>query len=98
MARAAPKIRHHRPLISRSTGRREVTAVRQLYRLNREFATDVAGLEREGRLRASTLMAFSVLALAVIGAFMVQFTPRCTDAASATPTILIGGAIKVAGC
>jgi hypothetical protein len=43
-------------------------------------------------------MAFAILALAGIGAFMVQITPRCTDAGSDAPTILIGGAIKVAGC
>ena len=98
MARAAPRITHHRPLVSRSTARREVAAVRRLYRLNRERATDVAELERKRRRRESALMAFAVLALAGIGAFMVQFTPRCTGAASAPPTILIGGAIKVAGC
>jgi hypothetical protein len=98
MARAAPRITHHRPVVSRSTARREVAAVRQLYRLNRELATDVTELEQKRRLRANALMASAVLAFAVIDAFMVQFSPRCTDAASAPPPILIGGAIKVGGC
>jgi hypothetical protein len=98
MARAAPRISHDRPQVSRSTARREIAAIRQLYRLNRELATDVSQLQRKRLRRESALMAFAILALAGIGAFMVQITPRCTDAGSDAPTILIGGAIKVAGC
>ena len=96
MARAAPRIRHDRPPVSRSTARRDIAAVRQLYCLNREFAG--AELERKRRPHLNALMAFAILALAVTAGFMVQFAPRCTDGASAPPTILIGGAIKVAGC
>jgi hypothetical protein len=93
MTRVVPKIRRDRPRVSRSTARREIAAVRQLYRLNQELATDVAELERKRRLRASALM---VIAGLVIGAFTLHFAPSCTDAASLT--ILIGGVIKVAGC
>jgi hypothetical protein len=95
MARAVPKIRHDRPQISRSTARREIAAVRHLYRLNKELATDAAELERKRLLRASALMAFAGL---VIGALTLQYWPSCSDAASPPLTILIGGAIKVAGC
>jgi hypothetical protein len=98
MARAAPRTRYDPPPVRRQTARREVAAVRQLYRLNRELATDVAELKRKRRVRENALWAFAVLALAVVGAGMLQISPRCTDAASAPPTILIGGAIKVAGC
>jgi predicted exporter len=98
MAPAVLRTRHKHPHVSRPTARREVAAVRRLYRLNREFATDVAELQRKHRLRENALVAFAVLALAVVGAFMLQISPRCTDAGSAPPTILIGGAIKVAGC
>jgi hypothetical protein len=97
MARVVPKIRRDRPQVSRSTARREIAAVRQLYRLNQnqERATDVAELERKRRLRGSALM---VIAGLVIGAFALHFAPSCTDAASPPLTILIGGVIKVAGC
>jgi hypothetical protein len=98
MARAAPRTRHDTPHVRPQTARREVAAVRQLYRLNRELATDIAELQRKRRVRENALWAFAVLALAAMGAFMLQVSPRCTDAASAPPTILIGGAIKVAGC
>jgi phage tail tape-measure protein len=63
MARAVPKIRHDRPQISRSTARREIAAVRHLYRLNKELATDAAELERKRLLRASALMAFAQVRL-----------------------------------
>jgi hypothetical protein len=95
MARAVPNIRQDRRQISRSTARREIAAIRQLYRLNKELTTDVAELERKHSLRASALMAFAGL---VIGAFTLHFWPSCTDAASAPATILIGSVIKVAGC
>src|SRR5947209_2198700 len=89
MARAAPRTRHDTPHVRPQTARREVAAVRQLYRLNRELATDIAELQRKRRVRENALWAFAVLALAAMGAFMLQISPRCTDAASAPPTILI---------
>src|SRR5437762_1049118 len=66
MARAAPRISHDRPQVSRSTARREIAAIRQLYRLNRELATDVSQLQRKRLRRESALMAFAILALAGI--------------------------------
>jgi hypothetical protein len=82
----------------RAEARRAVVAVRQLYRLHRELATDLGELERRRRLRADALMALAVLLLALTGAFMVDIAPRCTDAAPPSATLAIGDAIKVAGC
>jgi hypothetical protein len=98
MARATPKIRHERPHISRPIAPRQRVAIRRLYRLNREFATDVVELQRKRRLRENALMASAVLGLIVMAGFTLHMTPGCTDPASAPRTILIGGAIKVAGC
>ena len=82
----------------RADARREVAAVRHLYRLHRELATDIAGLERRRRLRTDALMAVAVLVLALMGGFMVDVAPRCTDAVPAPANLSIGDAIKVAGC
>jgi hypothetical protein len=78
--------------------RRDVAAVRRLYRLHRELATDLAALERRRRLRADALMAVAVLLLALTGALMVDLAPRCTGAAPPSAGLTIGDAIKVAGC
>jgi hypothetical protein len=43
-------------------------------------------------------MALAVLLLALMGGFMVDVAPRCNEAAPPSATLLIGDAIKVAGC
>jgi hypothetical protein len=82
----------------RADVRREVVAFRQLYRLHRELATDLAELQRRRRLRADALMALAVLLLALMGGFMVDVAPRCSEAAPPSATLLIDDAIKLAGC
>jgi hypothetical protein len=96
MARATSKIRVETPYIARPNARRQL-AIRQLYRLNREFDTQIAALNRRRRLGDTTLMTLAALSLIMLGGFMMQIAPRCTDGAN-IPTISIGGAIKVAGC
>lgn len=83
---------------TRADARREVAAVRQLYRLHRELATDLAELQRRRRLRADALMALAVLVIALMAGFMVDVAPRCSEAAPPSATLLIGDAIKLAGC
>lgn len=95
---AATHITLHEALGARADARRDVVAVRQLYRLHRELATDLAELERRRSLRADVLIAVAVLLLALTGAFMVDIAPRCTDTAPPSATLAIGDAIKVAGC
>ena len=82
---------------TRTLNARRQLAVRQLYRLNREFDTQIAALNRRRRLGDTTLMTLAALSLIMLGGFMMQIAPRCTDGAN-IPTISIGGAIKVAGC
>jgi hypothetical protein len=96
--RAATNITADEAHSARADARREVAAVRHLYRLHRELATDLGELERRRRLRADALIALAVLLLALTGAFMVDIAPRCTDAAPPSATLTIGDAIKVAGC
>jgi hypothetical protein len=72
-------------------------AVRQLYRLNREFDTQIAALKRRRRLGDTALVTLLALSVVSLGGFMLQVAPRCTDGVN-IPTIAIGGAIKVAGC
>jgi hypothetical protein len=95
MARVTSKIRVETPYIPRPNARRQL-AVRQLYRLNREFDTQVAVLNRRRRYRDTALMTLAALGLIVMSELMLH-APRCTDGTN-IPTILIGGAIKVAGC
>jgi hypothetical protein len=83
---------------TRADARREVAAVRQLYRLHRELATDLAELQRRRRLRADALMALAMLVLALMAGFMVDVAPRCSESAPSSATLLIGDAIKLAGC
>ena len=97
MPRATLKIGPDSPYIRRPNDRRQL-AIRRLYRLNREFATDVAELNGKRRFLENGLIAVAALGLVVMGGLLVQMAPSCTDATSTPPTILIGGAIKVAGC
>ena len=83
---------------TRADARREVAAVRQLYRLHRELATDLAELQRRRRVRADALMALAVLVIALMAGFMVDVAPRYSEAALPSATLLIGDAIKLAGC
>jgi hypothetical protein len=94
---AATHIVLHEGHGARTDARRDVVAVRQLYQLHRELATDLAEFQRR-RLRADALMAVAVLLLALMGTFMVDLAPRCIDAAPPSATLAIGDAIKVAGC
>jgi hypothetical protein len=71
-------------------------AVRQLYRLNREFDTQAVRLKERRRLGGTALMTLAADSVVMLGGLMVE-APRCTDRAN-IPTIAIGGAIKVAGC
>jgi hypothetical protein len=96
--RAATNVTPDETHSARADARREVAAVRHLYRLHREVATDLAELRRRGRLRADALMALAVLVLALMGGLMVDVAPRCADAAPPSATLRIGDAIKVAGC
>jgi hypothetical protein len=96
--RAATHVTPDEAHAGRAEARRDVAAVRQLYRLHRELATDFAQLQRRRRLRADALMALAVLLLTLTGAFMVDIAPRCTDPAPPSATLTIGDAIKVAGC
>jgi hypothetical protein len=75
--RAETRIRSDGVHGTRADARREVVAVRQLYRLHRECAIDLAELRRRRQLRADTLMALAVLLLALMGGFMVDVAPRC---------------------
>jgi hypothetical protein len=81
---------------TRSPNARRQLAVRQLYRLNREFDTQIAVLNRSSRYRGAALMTLAALSVVGLGQIMLH-APSCTDGAN-IPTILIGGAIKVAGC
>jgi hypothetical protein len=71
-------------------------AVRQLYRLNREFDAQSAALNRRSRYGGIALMTLAALSFVGLGEFMLH-APSCTHGAN-IPTFLIGGAIKVAGC
>jgi hypothetical protein len=71
-------------------------AVRQLYRLNREFDTQAVRLKERRRLGGAALMTLAAVSVVLLGGLMLQ-APRCTDGTN-MPTIAIGGAIKVAGC
>ena len=96
--RAATHIALHEAHGGRADARRDVVVVRQLYRLHRELATDLTGLERRHRLRTDALMAVAVLLLALTGVFMVDIAPRCAETVPPSATLAIGDAIKVAGC
>jgi hypothetical protein len=98
MARVREKARQSSPSIRRPSDRRQIAAIRQLYRLNHEFAANVGDLGRKHRLSGNVLIALAVASLVAIGASMVGVGASCTNAASAPPSIWIGGAIKVAGC
>ena len=97
MARATLKIKADSPYARRPTDRRQL-AVRQLYRLNREFATDVAKLARKRRLFVGGLIAVAALSVVVVTGALMHVAPSCADAKYVPPAILVGGAIKVAGC
>ncbi len=43
-------------------------------------------------------MALAVLVIALMAGFMVDVAPRCSEAAPPSATLLIGDAIKLAGC
>jgi hypothetical protein len=92
-----------RPLIKREGGKtslrridRRRTAPARLARLDQEFRAELAQLQKNRSLETG-LVAASIVG-AVLGiTVLVQSAPTC-GSSSAPPTILIGGAIKVAGC
>jgi hypothetical protein len=92
MERVTSKITVETPYIR---ARRQL-AIRQLCRLTREFGTQIAVLNRRRRYRDTALMSLAALGPIVMVELMLHAS-RCTDGAN-IPTILIGGAIKVAGC
>ena len=53
-------------------------------------------LNQRRRYRDTALMTLAALSVVVLGELMVH-APSCSTAAN-IPTILIGGAIKIAGC
>jgi len=71
-------------------------AIRQLYRLNREFDAQIAVQNRRSRYLGAALMTLVALSVLGLGELML-YAPRCTDGAT-IPSISIGGAMKVAGC
>ena len=95
MASARLRTRVETPHTRAPNARRQL-AVRQLYRLNREFDTQIAVLNRRSCYRGAALMTLAALTLVGLGELMLH-APSCTEGAN-IPTILIGGAIKVAGC
>jgi hypothetical protein len=95
MASARLRTRVETPHTRTLNARRQL-AVRQLYRLNREFDTQIAVLSRRSRYRGAALITFAALSLVGLGELML-YAPSCTDGTN-IPTILIGGAIKVVGC
>jgi hypothetical protein len=92
-----------RPLIKQEGGKtspsrtdRRRTAHARLARLDQEFKAELAQRQKSRSLEAG-LVAASIVA-AVLGiTVLVQSAPTC-GSSTAPPAILIGGAIKVAGC
>ena len=62
----------------------------------RELDSRMSVLNQRRRYRDTALMTLAALSVVVLGELMVH-TPSCADGAN-IPPILIGGAIKVAGC
>jgi hypothetical protein len=93
MAAARVRTRVETPHIRPSNARRQL-AVRQ--QLNRELDSRMSVLNQRRRYRDTALMTLAALSVVVLGELMVH-APSCADGAN-IPTILIGGAIKVAGC
>jgi hypothetical protein len=86
------------PSVRRPTQRRQPAPVRRLVHLNRELELELAYLSRKRRLRQIGLMASAAVAIVLATGFIVTMAPRCTDGAHSPSAILIGDAIKVAGC
>ena len=80
---------------SRRTERRQIPHAR-LARLNQEFRADIAQLKKKHVLE-SGLVAASIVA-AVLGLGVLVYAAPICSTPTATPTIFIGGAFKVAGC
>jgi hypothetical protein len=93
MASARLRTRVEIPHIRPPNARRQL-AFRQ--RLNRELDSPISVLNQRRRYRDTALMTLAALSVVVLGELMVH-APSCSTAAN-IPTILIGGAIKVAGC
>jgi hypothetical protein len=64
--------------------------------LDRELDSQISVFNQRRRYRDTALMTLAALSVVVLGELMVH-TPSCSDGVN-VPTILIGGAIKVAGC
>jgi hypothetical protein len=80
---------------SRRRERRQIPHAR-LARLNQEFRADIAQLKKKHVLE-SVLVAASIVTAALGLGVLVYAAPTCSTP-TATPTILIGEAFKVAGC
>ena len=93
MASARLRTRVEIPHIRPPNARRQL-AFRQ--RLNRELDSQISVLNQRRRYRDTALMTLAALSVVVLGELMVH-APSCSDGAN-NLTILIGGAIKVAGC
>jgi hypothetical protein len=78
--------------------RRQPAPVRRLVHLNRELELELAQLNRKRRLREIGLMAAAIVAIVLCAGFILTMAPRCSDDSHGAPAILIGDAIKVAGC
>lgn len=79
----------------RRTDRRQ-TPHSRLARLNRELRADLVQL-RKKRVVGTGLVAASIVSAVVVIGALVHAAPRC-DTSTTNSTILIGGAIKMAGC
>ena len=79
---------HHRSPLRR--------ALSSNIRVDRELDSRMSVLNQRRRYRDTALMTLAALSVVVLGELMVH-APSCADGAN-IPTILIGGAIKVAGC
>ena len=93
MASARLRTRVETPHIRPSNARRQL-AVRQ--QLNRELDSRMSVLNQRRRYRDAALMTLAAVSVVVLGELMVH-APSCADGVN-IPMILIGGAIKVAGC
>jgi hypothetical protein len=93
MASARLRTRVETPYIRAPNARRQLVVRQQL---DRELDSQISVLNQRRRYRDTALMTLAALSVVVLGELMVH-APSCSDGAN-IPTILIGGAIKIAGC
>jgi hypothetical protein len=94
MVQAAIKSRGDGPHIRRAERRQSPHNLRQI-RFNRGLSTEG---ERLGNFWVAPTLPMAAGAASIVTlAFFLSLAPRCTASVS-TPTIFIGGVIKVAGC